>query len=332
MDVAYARIHLHPWKKGGRWGENVPVAEGQWYFTLTFSVYGYSNDVVNMLEALCDAGIGVVCNESARLLRMAEETDYVGITPGADKYAHNEKIGNEITLPCVIQYMSDLHMELWDNSRYIKANEFDAVGDVLVLAGDTFYLRDIIAPQKKFWNWASKNFRQVLLVPGNHEFYSNGDVTVRGDSWQWMFRGNVGYYYNKVVRIDDTDFVLTRIRTSTPQLATPESHHTVNLEHEKCLAFLKQAVEESTAKHIVVVTHHLPTLKVVAPQHKGSALNGAFATELGNYIVDSRIDAWIYGHSHTNIDTTIGNTRIVCNQLGYVYYKRVLQRVSYKRI
>ena len=80
MDVAYARIHLHPWKKDGRcgrWGENVPVAEGQWYFTLTFSVYGYSNDVVNMLEALCDAGIGVVCNESA------------------------EKIGNEITLPCV---------------------------------------------------------------------------------------------------------------------------------------------------------------------------------------------------------------------------------------
>lgn len=43
-----------------------------------------------------------------------------------------------------IQYMSDLHMELYDNSRYIKANEFEVVGDVLVLAGDTFYLRDII--------------------------------------------------------------------------------------------------------------------------------------------------------------------------------------------
>ena len=77
-----------------------------------------------------------------------------------------------------IQYMSDLHMELYDNSRYIKAKEFDANGDVLVLAGDTFYLRDIIAPQKRFWNWASKNFRQVLMVPGNHEFYGNGDTTI----------------------------------------------------------------------------------------------------------------------------------------------------------
>ena len=241
-----------------------------------------------------------------------------------------------------IQYMSDLHMELYDNSRYIKAKEFDANGDVLVLAGDTFYLRDTIAPQKKFWSWASKNFRQVLMVPGNHEFYGNGDVTERGDSWQWMFRENVGYYYNKVVRIDDTDFILTTLWSKIPEMDMfyvlrgmndfrqimydgrrfmPEDF---NLEHEKCLRFLKRAVEESTAKHIVVLTHHLPTLSVGAAKHMGSVLNGAFATELGNYIADSRIDAWIYGHSHTNIDATIGNTKIVCNQMGYIYYNEHL--------
>ena len=233
-------------------------------------------------------------------------------------------------------------MELWDNSKYIKENEFEAAGDVLVLAGDTFYLRDTVAPQKKFWNWASKSFRQVLLVPGNHEFYGNGDVTARGGSWQRLFRENAGHYYNKVVRIDDTDFILTTLWSKIPE---PESYlvqrgmndfrqilydgHRLttddyNLEHEKCLKFLKQAVDGSTARHIVVVTHHLPTLEVVAAQHRGSELNSAFATELGGFIADSRIDAWIYGHSHTNIDTTIGNTRIVCNQLGYVYYNEHL--------
>jgi hypothetical protein len=36
-------------------------------------------------------------------------------------------------------------------------------------------------------------------------------------------------------------------------------------------------------------------------------------------IADSRIDVWIYGHSHTNIDATIGNPRIVSNQMGYVF-------------
>ena len=241
-----------------------------------------------------------------------------------------------------IQYMSDLHMEFTENTRFIKANEFQANGDVLVLAGDTFYLQDIVAPKNRFWNWASKSFRQVLLVPGNHEFYGNGDVTYRGNSWQWMIRDNIGYYYNKVIRIDDVDFILTTLWSNIPEVDmfyvlrgmndfrqilynlhrfTPDDF---NLEHKKCLSFLKQAVEQSTAKHIVVVTHHLPTMSVVSAQHKESVLNGAFATELGDYIADSRIDVWIYGHSHTNIDTIIGNTKIVTNQLGYVCFNEHL--------
>ena len=97
-----------------------------------------------------------------------------------------------------------------------------------------------------------------------------------------------------------------------------------NAEHEKCLDFIKRSVAESTAEHIVVVTHHLPTMAVVAPEHKRSLLNSAFATELGDFIADNRIDAWIFGHSHANIDAIIGNTRIVCNQLGYVYYRENL--------
>ena len=36
-----------------------------------------------------------------------------------------------------------------------------------------------------------------------------------------------------------------------------------NVEHQKCLAFIKQSVLESDAKHIVVGTHHLPTLDVL---------------------------------------------------------------------
>ena len=60
------------------------------------------------------------------------------------------------------------------------------------------------------------------------------------------------------------------------------------------------------------------------PQHLGSDLNSAFATELGNFIVDSPINVWIYGHSHTNIDTTTGHTKIVCNQMGYVFANEYL--------
>ena len=73
-----------------------------------------------------------------------------------------------------IQFASDIHLELSDNSRFMKSVPFEVTGDVLVFAGDTGYLRDRSLPNLKFWKWASANYREVLLVPGNHEFYGNG--------------------------------------------------------------------------------------------------------------------------------------------------------------
>ena len=152
-----------------------------------------------------------------------------------------------------------------------------------------------------------------------------------------------------MVRIDNVDFILSTLWSHI----RPEDEYFVhrgmndfrqilyngrrftpadfNAEHEKCLDFIKQSVAESTAERIVVVTHHLPSMAVVAPEHKGSLLNSAFATELGNFIADSRIDAWIFGHSHANEEAIIGNTRLVCNQLGYVYYNEHLAGFDGKR-
>lgn len=67
-----------------------------------------------------------------------------------------------------IQYMSDLHLEFQENNRYLRYNELPVTGDVLVLAGDIFYLKDKTAPVMNFWKWAFKNYCQVLIVPGNH--------------------------------------------------------------------------------------------------------------------------------------------------------------------
>ena len=92
------------------------------------------------------------------------------------------------------------------------------------------------------------------------------------------------------------------------------------------------SVKRSTAKHIIVATHHVPSFELNAPEFKGSPLNGAFTVELGDYIAASPIEYWIYGHSHRNVDKVIGNTRCVSNQLGYVFNNEHLSFQSEKSI
>lgn len=41
-----------------------------------------------------------------------------------------------------IQYLSDLHLEYADNEAWLRKRQIRAAGDVLVAAGDMFYLDD----------------------------------------------------------------------------------------------------------------------------------------------------------------------------------------------
>ena len=63
-----------------------------------------------------------------------------------------------------IQYASDLHLELSGTSKYVKEIPFEVPGDILVLAGDTAYLRDKTLPNSKLWEWASENYKEVFLA------------------------------------------------------------------------------------------------------------------------------------------------------------------------
>ena len=235
-----------------------------------------------------------------------------------------------------VQYMSDLHLEFTLNQEYIHDFFEGETGDILLLAGDIMYLKDSIFIRRRFLTELSQKYSQVLIVPGNHEFYAYNDIKAYGDNWMIELRPNIHYYYNKVVHIGDTDFILSTLWSKLDPLQekriqqgmsdfyqigyngewlTPRRY---NEEYENCVRFIRDAVEKSTAEKIVVVTHHAPSLQTVAPQHQNSILSSAFASDLEDLIRNSRIDYWVYGHSHTNIDCQVGQTKIICNQLGYV--------------
>ena len=238
-----------------------------------------------------------------------------------------------------IQYASDLHLELHDNSDYLVEKPLQHVGDILVLAGDIGYLGGVSNSEHPFWDWASANFEQVLVVPGNHEFYGGYDLENVAGGSEGTIRDNVRWYYNKSVVIGDVEIILSplwaqilphtediierrvndfrRIKYKGERLTAAR----FNELHRECVAFLRRALAESEADKMIVVTHHLPSMMCVAPQYVGNILNGAFASEQAAWIDGCGADYWIYGHSHCNVgEKIIGDTKLVCNQMGYVPY------------
>ena len=237
-----------------------------------------------------------------------------------------------------IQYASDLHLEFADNWRYLKEHPLRVTGDILVLAGDIGYLGDENYSRHPFWDWASENYRQVICCMGNHEFYKYTDIATLQDGYCLEIRHNVHSFYNAVVTIDDVDFIISTLWSEIPlreayyteqvisdfrrilYKGEPLSFADFNREHERCLAFVKKAVSESKAKTKIVVTHHVPSFQMQCPKFADSFANGAFTVELQDYIIDSDIDFWIFGHSHYNVDRVIGKTTCLSNQLGYVFH------------
>jgi len=237
-----------------------------------------------------------------------------------------------------IQYASDLHLEFSDNYSYLKRNPLKPVGDILVLAGDIGYLNDDNYSKHPFWDWASDNYRQVIVAVGNHELYKYYDLAKMPQGLVSSIRENVKCYYDAVVRIENVDFIISTLWAKIPleeayltERSVSDFHRILyndeiltwdnfNREHEKCFRFIQNEVAKSTAEHIVVVTHHVPSFQLSSPDYAGSKINGAFTVELASYIESSPIKYWIYGHSHRNIDKMIGKTQCVSNQLGYVFH------------
>lgn len=235
-----------------------------------------------------------------------------------------------------IQFVSDLHLELADNSRFLKGHPLEVAGDVLLLAGDTIYLGQEHLVKHPFWQWASDHFEQVIAVPGNHEYYAFYDLASQPENYCFQLFPNVRIVSNIVEHIGNADVIAT---TLWAHIDIQNAYHTercvsdfhrimygdhlltaadFNREHQRCLQFVKQSVRESKADTKIVLTHHVPTGLCTAAEFSGSTINGAFSVELSNYIADSGINYWIYGHSHRNIDAQIGDTHIISNQLGYV--------------
>ena len=230
-------------------------------------------------------------------------------------------------------------MEFAANRNYIEHGGLEPVGDVLVLAGDVSYLGDRNMMKRRFFDWCADHFRETFIVPGNHEFYHGYDIAQTMEDFDFAYRDNVLYLNNKSVVLDDTELFFTTLWTKISPLhiwtiqrgmndfrkgvldGARFCANDVDRLHQRCLEWLDSALSSSTAVHKVVVTHHCPTLRSAFNGYPGGSLNSAFQVDLDAFIEGSCVDYWIYGHTHYagGSGAKIGETTLLCNQLGYVF-------------
>jgi len=232
-----------------------------------------------------------------------------------------------------VQVCSDLHLEFATNREWLKKNPLIVKGDILIIAGDTYYLdRDF--SELEFIKKVSDEFKSVYILPGNHEYYGGYNIATALEPTNQKIFENVYIVNNQTIEIEDVKFIFSTMWSKIDRnvvevmrgmmdfrkIIFNEQNFTVNdfnTIHEKAIEFLTNALKEAGKK--VVITHHLPSSKCNAAEFKNSVLNEAFCVDKTRLILNSEIDFWIYGHSHRNLDDfAIGGTKMITNQFGYV--------------
>lgn len=214
----------------------------------------------------------------------------------------------------------------------------------LVLAGDIHHSELVPTVLRTLWHALQI---PIIFVAGNHEFYRRkrskeelaapdevmtklaievsrmeGDVRVLHrdttfiDSvaihgctlWADGLDGTYGMQladYRRILRRSETG--LLRLWTRDAMI---EAHNADVSWLEEVLAAHHGQCEQ------VVVTHHIPSFKAVAPRFRDGP-NGEFASDLEWLIHRASPRAWLFGHMHDAFEGFVGETFLACHPAGY---------------
>ena len=237
----------------------------------------------------------------------------------------------------IVQYASDLHLEFPENKDFLKMNPLIPRGDILLLAGDIVPFA-VMDKHADFFSYISDHFQTTYWIPGNHEYY-HSDIAQKCGILNEKISSNVFLVNNTSSLHDNVKFVFSTLWTEIRPLNqwiiqqrisdfkvihynnTRFSIDHYNELHQESREFIESEIENSFSENTVVVTHHVPALMNYPEQYRNDVLNDVFVVDLQEMIADHKIDYWIYGHHHMNVDEfTVGETKMLTNQLGYVKY------------
>jgi predicted phosphodiesterase len=236
-----------------------------------------------------------------------------------------------------VTYLSDIHLEFY--KRTIPFGIKFEKSDILCLAGDIGEpFSDLYFT---FLGYCSPLFKYIFIITGNHEYYkteTNPHKTIQSTNEKIV---EICKQFSNVHFLSDASFYIPEYhlnvigttlwtggevdRDDMYRYNDFQKIHNMGLEgymerlHETSLLFLKGELQKhkDNGSTVLVLTHHLPSFQLIAPEYKDSGMNHLFATNLDCLFRDYTIHHWICGHSHSPVQKTIENTKVWMNPVGY---------------
>jgi predicted phosphodiesterase len=246
-----------------------------------------------------------------------------------------------------LQYVSDLHLEHYDKNNdgnIIPSMFLIPNAPYLALCGDIG--NPDLTAYKDFLAWCSKGYTLVFLVAGNHEFYNyrsevSSDMPTRIEKIRSLcskFK-NVIFLHRDTYLISEYNIRIlgctlwadTSLGNEQNIITYMNDTRNILLEgtaplfprnmtelHRQEKEWLRQEIEQAreSKERLVVLTHYLPSFKLIHEKYEGHPLNMCFASDCTDLMIEP-VKAWICGHSHTGVIKELNGVKCVMNPYGY---------------
>jgi predicted phosphodiesterase len=244
--------------------------------------------------------------------------------------------------------LSDIHLELlkpFDIALLIEKIQNIKKSDILCLLGD------IGLPSQNSYQEFLKTmleiYPNVILLAGNHEYYSNGSCSIpdkirticnelNQNSGQIHFldRDSIvidgikfigctlwsevkdsiiamlinDYHAIKVPIFNSSGHLVTKIKLTIPMS---------NMWHERDLKYLTDEIGNSS-EPVVVLTHHAPITdqEIHPPEFRNLVTSEAYCTDLTE-LIRKPVVTWCWGHTHQEYHKDLNGILLHSNPLDY---------------
>ena len=241
--------------------------------------------------------------------------------------------------------ISDLHLELACLTQTVEEVWHQRIQpwvdphDHLALAGDIGSVQDL-ATLRNFLRRCREYVdqdRHIFFVPGNHEYYGFPGTIDEANQVLAKLCKEVGvtWLQCQVVYVpQDNVYVLGCTLWSQVDeegfTAVNDGQHIADFQgstgwqvyqhrHNAEVTWLQEQLRQHP--QAIVITHHLPSYRLIHPKFAGSPCNSAFASNLD--LLAQQAQVWVGGHTHEYVHAKIGNCWVVANPVGYPGERRV---------